>query len=145
MSNYGFVYVLRNDCMPDVFKIGYTDRAPLKRAEELSASTSVPHEFEIVCYGELEDALQYERVLHEKFDNRRISSNREFFKLDQSELIKLCDEIMCYSTNYCECDGYYEETRREGPIPFDVMHFLSQSHDRTWIYKRNKELFDLAV
>ena len=33
---YGYVYILTNENIPDLLKIGYTDRSPLERANELS-------------------------------------------------------------------------------------------------------------
>ena len=32
-AEYGFVYVLRNECMPGIYKIGLTSRAPSQRCD----------------------------------------------------------------------------------------------------------------
>lgn len=88
MANYGFVYILDNPSMPNVFKIGYTDRAPLKRAEELSNSTSIPTSFRVVFYIECEEPQSVESDLHQEFSEQRISSNREFFRFKISQLIE---------------------------------------------------------
>ena len=39
---YGFIYVLSNMHMPDIYKVGMTTKAPHARAAELSATTGVP-------------------------------------------------------------------------------------------------------
>ncbi len=79
MSNFGFVYILTNKYMPDVCKIGYSDRSPHTRAEELSKSTGVPCDFDVLCYIEVNDAHAVEQRIHRWLANYRISSNREFF------------------------------------------------------------------
>lgn len=91
--NYGFVYVLRNDCMPGIYKIGMTDRAPSQRCEELSRSTSVPKRFDVVCFAEVDDAKAVERGLHEAFARSRVSRDREFFRLDKAGVTDLIDQI----------------------------------------------------
>ena len=79
MSNFGFVYILTNKYMPDVCKIGYSDRSPHTRAEELSKSTGVPCDFDVLCYIEVDEAHAVEQRIHRWLENYRISSNREFF------------------------------------------------------------------
>jgi len=79
MAAYGFVYLLSNEFMPGVYKIGYSDRAPHQRIEELSKSTGVPAPFDAICYIEVEDAQRVERQLHAQFRGIRISQHREFF------------------------------------------------------------------
>jgi hypothetical protein len=80
MSNFGFVYILTNAHMPDVYKVGCTERSPHSRAEELSKPTGVPSPFKVLCYIEVDDFQTYERRMHEWLEEYRISSNREFFE-----------------------------------------------------------------
>lgn len=79
MSSYGFVYLLSNEYMPHVFKIGCSERSPHIRALELSKSTGVPANFDVVCYIEVADPFRIEAELHSLFSDLRISSGREFF------------------------------------------------------------------
>lgn len=79
MSELGFVYILTNEYMPGVYKIGCTERSPRKRALELSAPTGVPAPFKVLCFIECEDFQKAERRVHEWMADYRISENREFF------------------------------------------------------------------
>ncbi len=79
MSDIGFVYILTNEFMPGVFKIGCTERSPHKRAAELSAPTGVPAPFKVLCFIECEDFQKVERQIHGWMAEHRISNNREFF------------------------------------------------------------------
>ena len=80
MSNFGFVYILSNACMPDIIKIGCSERSPHARAAELSASTSVPIDFRVLCYAEFENFQNVERQMHQWCASQRVNSRREFFQ-----------------------------------------------------------------
>lgn len=98
-SNYGFVYVLRNECMPGIYKIGMTDRAPSQRAEELSSGTAVPTAFDVVCFAETKEDVKAEREIHARLAEFRVEPNREFFALsgdDLSALFSFFREEFCY-------------------------------------------------
>lgn len=98
-ANYGFVYVLRNDCMPGIYKIGMTDRAPSQRAEELSSGTAVPTAFEVVCFAETKEVAKVEREIHARLAEFRVEPNREFFALSGDDLCALFSflrEEFCY-------------------------------------------------
>ena len=43
----GWVYVLSNEFMPGIYKIGMTTTSPATRAKELSSATGVPAPFKI--------------------------------------------------------------------------------------------------
>lgn len=86
MADYGFVYCLGNDCMPGVFKIGRTERSVLKRASELSASTSVPQPFDVLFYVETDRTVGIEWELHDFYQIYRVSDNREFFTADIEDI-----------------------------------------------------------
>ena len=88
MAYYGFVYVMANEAMPDFFKIGFTDKAPSQRAAELS-NTSVPFDFQLVCYGEIDNAHSFEKELHNIYKENRVNPSREFFKLTADEVFNL--------------------------------------------------------
>lgn len=88
-SNYGFVYVLRNECMPGIYKIGMTDRAPSTRCNEISCATAAPLPFEIVCFAEVMNPREVERDLHQAFGAKRLSPDREFFALTGDDFAPL--------------------------------------------------------
>lgn len=79
MKQFGFVYLLGNHWMPDLYKIGCTERSPHKRAAELSDHTGVPEAFDVLCYIEVEDFQAVERRFHALFSGERINTGREFF------------------------------------------------------------------
>lgn len=113
MANYGFVYVLSNISMPGIYKIGFTERAPLQRADELSISTSIPTPFEIVFYGEVEDASSYENEMHVLYDEYRINQKREFFSFPADVLIdELGTNIREWCDHFVEGSSYNDLERR---------------------------------
>ena len=79
MSQQGFVYILSNGHMPDLYKIGCTERSPHARAAELSQSTGVPSAFRVLCYAEFDRFQSIERSLHEWCAKYRVNDSREFF------------------------------------------------------------------
>lgn len=94
--SYGFVYCLRHPYMPKIFKIGMTERSPMQRCAELSASTSVPCEFEILFYAEVEDPRMVERETHQAFCEQRVSESREFFQVDVRDVLKFFQVYSCH-------------------------------------------------
>ena len=71
------VYILTNESMPDIIKIGITDNLS-RRLRDLD-NTSTPLPFECFYALEVEDAQSIEKLLHETFDDKRVRQNREFF------------------------------------------------------------------
>lgn len=85
---YGFIYVLSNMHMPDIYKVGMTTKAPHARAAELSATTGVPMDFDVVYYAEVADPQGQEKRVHQALSQYRINSFREFFKADLFTIIQ---------------------------------------------------------
>lgn len=107
MATYGFVYILSNMAMPDIYKIGYTDRSPMQRAAELSNSTACPLPFDIVCYGEVENPQEVEALVHESYADHRLNRDREFFRFEPNRLIReVCINLREQCTNFTECEEY---------------------------------------
>jgi hypothetical protein len=71
------VYILTNQCMPDIVKIGKTDNLD-RRVRELD-NTSSPLPFECFYAVEVEDATKIESKLHQGLDDCRVRKNREYF------------------------------------------------------------------
>lgn len=88
---YGFVYVLGNHLMPGVYKVGYTDRSPRQRCEEISRATGVPFDFQVICYAEYENPRDREQWIHRELAKYRTSPDHEFFKCD---LLLITDLVM---------------------------------------------------
>ena len=79
--NAGFIYVLINASIPDMVKVGKTERDPESRAKELSGVTGVPTPF-IVAYKEFfNDCSAAEEYVHVLLEAQgyRVAANREFF------------------------------------------------------------------
>ena len=92
--NLGWIYVVRNPMYKDtVFKIGLSKRPPMKRAEELSRSTGVLGEFEVVYFVHVSDRKLAEKVVHSKLVDFRVSAGKEFFQAPLPRITKVLDEV----------------------------------------------------
>lgn len=79
----GFVYVLTNEFMPGIVKIGYTNRSPEKRAWELyEKRTGVPGRFRVAYRFKCNDAKSLERKVHNALISNRVNAYREYFNVD---------------------------------------------------------------
>jgi hypothetical protein len=86
-SRAGWVYVVKNEHMPSVRKIGRTYRCPLKRASELRA-TAVPGEFKLTYSDWYADCDEAERFIHELLKSSRVDEKREFFEYDSKIILR---------------------------------------------------------
>lgn len=87
MENFETVYILINEGMPGLCKIGYTTRNDVKeRAKELY-TTGVPYPFQIYYACQVQNCKNIEKTLHKLFDEFRVNHNREFFKIDPEKVI----------------------------------------------------------
>jgi hypothetical protein len=82
----GFVYVLSNQALTGLVKIGYTIKVPDARAVELEG-TGVPAPFVVEYYCLVKDAPIIEASVHELLGPQGFSSGREFFKVSVSQAI----------------------------------------------------------
>jgi hypothetical protein len=101
-DDWGFVYVIGHPQMPNVYKIGKTNRHPIIRCQELSNSTSAPGNFILVAAFDSAHHGKLEVEVHRQFAEFRIASNREFFHLSNENLARVlaCLEEGAVSGNY---------------------------------------------
>lgn len=83
----GIVYILTNETMPNVVKIGKTARSVSKRITELN-STGVPSGFECFYAAFVDDMHDVERKLHKQLASSRVNDKREFFAVNPREAHK---------------------------------------------------------
>lgn len=87
-STAGFVYIFSNPSMPNIVKIGSTERSVKQRLDELSSTTGVPTPFHIEYSLLIENPRELEFNLHEEFAKYRINGNREFFNIAPEVAVK---------------------------------------------------------
>ena len=88
----GYVYILMNESMPGLIKIGRTIRDARERARELS-TTGVPTPFQVAFEVFAEDCETLERRLQEELFDFRVAANREFFRYPLAKAIQAVQEL----------------------------------------------------
>ena len=76
-----FVYILINEAMPGLIKIGRTTTSVKQRISELNQPAGIPLPFTCYYAARVDDCVKVERKLHEAFGDHRVRDKREFFWL----------------------------------------------------------------
>ena len=88
-----YVYILTNDTMPGLVKIGYTKNDPGKRAKQINAATGVALDFNVewayACYN----GFDLEQEVHNYLDSFRVNKNREFFRMSIEEAKSVIERL----------------------------------------------------
>ncbi len=79
------VYVLTNEAMPGMVKIGRTANLE-ERLKQLN-TTGVPLPFDCAYAVEVEDSNRLEQSLHQLFQENRVHPKREFFRVAQERVV----------------------------------------------------------
>lgn len=89
----GYVYVLSNEAMPGIVKIGMTTGSVEDRAQQLY-QTGVPLPFKVEHEVMSPNCAAMESHAHGYFSHCRVSSSREFFRCSVHDVIKLLDDVL---------------------------------------------------
>ena len=90
----GWIYVMRNPVFKDnVYKVGQSSRPPDLRAVELSSSTSIYGDFQLLYFVHVEDRLTAENLVHKELAKYRKSEGKEFFEAPLSTIIMSLDRV----------------------------------------------------
>ncbi len=92
-EKYEIVYVLRNEAMPNLIKIGITQRKDLQTRMSELYSTGVPFPFECLWAGEVKDCKRIENIIHNAFRHNRVNPKREFFNIEPDQVIPILQEL----------------------------------------------------
>lgn len=121
----GFLYVMCNPMLVDVYKIGATTNDPIERARQLSASSGVAYPY-TVAYQRLVDApFQVEAALHRMLDSYRLNDSREFFRIKLHKIIELAESYEEVRWESMELDREYRFAKlfatfaKDGPPELD--------------------------
>ena len=89
----GYVYILTNEHMPGLVKIGRTTGQPSLRAQQLF-QTGVPSPFVVEHAALSPDCVELENTIHEHFEKFRVSADREFFRVTPEDAFMALEEYM---------------------------------------------------
>jgi hypothetical protein len=81
------IYLLTNEAMPNLVKIGRTGDSVEARMAALSSGSGVPLPFECHFAAEVKDCAKLEKTLHQLFADVRTNPKREFFKVDPEKVV----------------------------------------------------------
>ena len=92
------VYILTNEAMPGLVKIGFTEGSVENRISNLSSATGVPLPYECYYAAEVDDMKRVESLLHQLFSEHRINPKREFFRLDPEKVVLALSICLLYTS-----------------------------------------------
>jgi len=90
MDNKGFVYIMTNDSMPGLVKVGMSKKVPTERAKELE-DTGVPKPYEVQYYAFFDNMHLAEKEAHKALT--KYHYNKEFFEVDVGTAIYHVENI----------------------------------------------------
>ncbi len=88
----GYIYILSNIHVPELVKIGYTNRDVPLRARELSNNTGVPGYWTPIKSWKLSAAYRIEQQIFEALKENRVSG--EFFRFKPEEAVAAVEALM---------------------------------------------------
>lgn len=80
------IYILTNEVMPGLVKIGFTGDLE-ERIRALSSATGVRLPFECYYAVEVPDHVRVENILHNLFADHRVNPRREFFEIEPEKAV----------------------------------------------------------
>jgi hypothetical protein len=129
----GYVYIATNPLHPDTPKIGYTEKHPSKRAEQLSKNTGVLEDYTNQWYVKVRNCKLAEALLHDAFNDCRKRPDKEFFTIDLVEAILKAEEVLLsffenFEDRYCKL----EHIRFVPPIHKPIEYSHQTVEDDIW-------------
>ena len=108
-----YIYVISNESMPGLVKIGKTQRHPLARISELNL-TNVPTPFILEFSLKVQDSTRAEKIVHRVLAKYRVSKDREFFRIKVKDAIKLILSVLDnYEIDYVRSSYGIEKIEKE--------------------------------
>lgn len=120
----GYVYVMSNEAMPGLYKIGCTSRNPSERANDLY-TTGVPAPFVVEYCIYIDGYDRIEKLVHKNLIAHNI--NKEFFKCD---LVKCIQGIKYVVGDMSQYDEEYRDQRIRARVEGREAQYLRELEER---------------
>ncbi len=92
-SDKQYVYILTNESMPGLCKIGFTKNMPDKRAKQINASTGVALDFMVEYAYPCYNGHDLEQEVHGYLDSYRVNKHREFFRISVEDAKSVIERL----------------------------------------------------
>ena len=133
--NNGYIYCLSNRSYGNsVYKIGFTTKEPLERANQLY-KTGVPTPFHVEESVYVHNYREKERTIHDLLQSHRINHGREFFKIP-IEKVRQIFLLMQGTTMSSKPTRRVHNDKRENNRPKSERKFLRRKAKKDVIYSK---------
>lgn len=131
-SDAGYIYILTNESLGNLIKIGYTQNDPEDRAKELY-TTGVPTPYRVWSYTLVENANAVEEAVHVALFKNRSNRDREFFLIDPTEAKKVIDSIVLEQREeFLRSRKKLQNAKYNNPKFVELIKFLKTNQGKTF-------------
>ena len=90
-----YVYILENDTMPGLVKIGFTKNKPSERVKQINAATGVALDFNVKYQYPCFNAHDLEKEIHIYLEAEgfRVNKKKEFFNITVEQAVSVIERI----------------------------------------------------
>ena len=90
-----YIYILENETMPGLVKIGFTKNKPSERVKQINAATGVALDFDVKYQYPCFNAHDLEKEIHIYLENQgfRVNKKKEFFNITVEQAISVIQRI----------------------------------------------------
>jgi hypothetical protein len=90
-----YIYILTNDTLPGLCKIGFTKNKPSERVRQINAATGVAMDFNVVYQYPCFNAHDLEKEIHVYLEAQgfRVNKRKEFFNITTDQAISVIERI----------------------------------------------------
>ena len=90
-----YIYILENDTMPGLVKIGFTKNKPSERVKQINAATGVALDFDVKYQYPCFNAHDLEKEIHIYLESQgfRVNKKKEFFNITVEQAVSVIERI----------------------------------------------------
>ena len=90
-----YIYILENNTMPGLVKIGFTKNKPSERVKQINAATGVALDFDVKYQYPCFNAHDLEKEIHIYLESQgfRVNKKKEFFNITVEQAISVIERI----------------------------------------------------